>query len=938
MSNQQITADKKKATKYFEQNKFSEAEGVFQKKREDYARNEEWELMLNAANLCHKFHIYLGDYQTVLKEVTILQKEYSSILAEHLFLKKDLLQNLSESHFYLGDYAKSRMYAEEALVIEPGDGIWERLAHAENHRILGKYYWKEGFFYEAIYLYLISLNITIKELKGNHYQVAKLLNLIAVSMLDTGDHLHFKDAIELLKEAKRIHEESKLVSDHMYLGSILSDLGDGYLRVCIAKKEGHKLFSQGEKKCPEFEEIEKNFLREGLRIFEQIYSGERSHRYVATVYKFLSSLYLEEKDFDAEKILQTLQIELDIRVRALGGKKKHPTIAKVFNRRSKVHFRLGNYLEAAKFAHLAIVHLYPEFGEVETESISNVFLLKTPSFKQKSLSNPELLKALRNKTDALLRLFELKKDLALLRSAEESLKLAIVVIERIWNRFHIEESKLLLSKNTRIILELAFETITLLQEHKEHVPDKFIFKIISQSKSLFLLENLSADSIDPEPPVKYGPKNISELKLILTNLISKEKSDLDFHWKKVAPKRTPNRKRINNSEILNRKELKKSLEGQPIPAIIAYFMGEKNLFGILIKKEKGLSIVIQKLNPCPYQNLEKLRKACKKFSRLINVDIRESLVQYAFKGEEENADGTRFEFYKEAFTLYCVLVAPFNLEASSVERLYIIPDEELSTIPFEALITEYEDHLPYHLADYLLYKYTISYHSSITVLHHNHKSDKEEPYLCNSFLNVDTGYINPALFNMVDQDSEGAMVSLFKHYKFKVITLPQKELADKQGLFSKLCDYHIISITAHSRDPEKEPTGIILSEEDEVILTNEDVIKNLNQNSFNPELVVLNSCYTGTGRFLKGEGVQSMSRAFLTKGARNIIYSVIALPRQSALRLLCYFFIFVLEEKLTYGEALQRAKWFLVQDEYLSPKYWAGLILMGNQMGGIRRS
>jgi len=100
----------------------------------------------------------------------------------------------------------------------------------------------------------------------------------------------------------------------------------------------------------------------------------------------------------------------------------------------------------------------------------------------------------------------------------------------------------------------------------------------------------------------------------------------------------------------------------------------------------------------------------------------------------------------------------------------------------------------------------------------------------------------------------------------------------------------------------------------------------------NAELSVLSACNSGKGKYLKGEGVMSLARAFKAAGCPNVVMSLWQANDASTKDLIVSFFKH-LKTGLGKADALRKAK-----EDYLAnaipelkhPYYWAGLVLVGD--------
>ena len=99
------------------------------------------------------------------------------------------------------------------------------------------------------------------------------------------------------------------------------------------------------------------------------------------------------------------------------------------------------------------------------------------------------------------------------------------------------------------------------------------------------------------------------------------------------------------------------------------------------------------------------------------------------------------------------------------------------------------------------------------------------------------------------------------------------------------------------------------------------------------ELAVLSACDTARGRLVRGEGVQSFSRAFLASGARSTVTTLWRVPDEPTREFMKIFYHHV-QQGLPRDEALRRAKLRFIESRALAhPHYWAAFVLTGD---GVR--
>jgi CHAT domain-containing protein len=101
----------------------------------------------------------------------------------------------------------------------------------------------------------------------------------------------------------------------------------------------------------------------------------------------------------------------------------------------------------------------------------------------------------------------------------------------------------------------------------------------------------------------------------------------------------------------------------------------------------------------------------------------------------------------------------------------------------------------------------------------------------------------------------------------------------------------------------------------------------------NAKLVVLASCYSGSGRISNGEGVLSISRSFMYAGSQSVVMSLWAAAHKPTSDILTNFYLNLLKG-MRKDEALRLAKLKYLNDKeniFVHPRFWAGIVVNGNQ-------
>ena len=105
------------------------------------------------------------------------------------------------------------------------------------------------------------------------------------------------------------------------------------------------------------------------------------------------------------------------------------------------------------------------------------------------------------------------------------------------------------------------------------------------------------------------------------------------------------------------------------------------------------------------------------------------------------------------------------------------------------------------------------------------------------------------------------------------------------------------------------------------------------------ELAVLSACETERGRMVRGEGVQSFSRAFLAAGARSAVTTMWRVADAPTAEFMAVFYHH-LQRGLPRDEALRQAKLRFIETHATEadPHFWASFVLTGDGLRPIPRA
>ncbi len=97
------------------------------------------------------------------------------------------------------------------------------------------------------------------------------------------------------------------------------------------------------------------------------------------------------------------------------------------------------------------------------------------------------------------------------------------------------------------------------------------------------------------------------------------------------------------------------------------------------------------------------------------------------------------------------------------------------------------------------------------------------------------------------------------------------------------------------------------------------------------DLVVLSACQTALGKEIRGEGLVSLTRAFMYAGAPRVVASLWQVSDHATAELMRHFYRGILQQQLPPAAALRAAQRQLAGDpRWAAPYYWAGFVLQGD--------
>jgi len=890
------------------------------------------------------------------------------------FLTKN---KISHCYFQMGYYNEALQQGKTTLQQAEkslADTARNKLFIADGYNNLGVFYGAKGNHYQQLKHYTKALALYQQHLKVDDPQIATCYNNIGIVYSKLGD---YNKAIEYQYKGLNLRlqifgeEHADIALSYNNLGSHCLKMGDyvlaqkhyvkalGIWQKTLPAKHPH--LARGHNNVGIIYYHQHNYFQ-ALEHYQQAFNlwkstlGER-HPNIAKVYINIGKVYrhLYEYRFALLYFKQAIEI--------WEGKQgtKHPEIANIYIHIAKCYFQECDYENAAKQYQQAIKSLFFSYNTLDIHD--------NPPLKNYS-SPTLLLEALAGKAKCLVQLYHQQNAIATLLAAHNTYCVASDLIDQIRHSYSAEDSKLNLAQQVKGIYEAAITCCYILTNSTASKPNsdfyykELAFKYSEKSKGLLLFSALK--DTEAKMHANISSTLLTQVRQLQTELAYLDNRIVQEKYKEETQRNTTQLQQWQNQhfdykrayeqlirhleqqypqyyhlkygiEVSGVMELQQFLaKNHPNSQLISYFVGESALYVFTFCKQYYQMLQL----PCPAN-----------FSDLID-SFRESIT-----------DLSRKRYIKLGQDLYKILL-PF-LKQTTANHLYILPDAELNTLPFEALLNVSSAlSTPYIKLPYLINCYSISYHYSATLLQHTYNNHQRTVQLADSYvgfapvykpnisirsnnlLNSESLPINksrpmrdvrldgkryPALIHSEQEVKTIQTHFVAQNYLSKVFT---HSTASKYNFEQHIANYKYIHIAAHHVYNVKKPevSGILFSVDkanpQQAIL----YISDAYHLQLNANLVVLSCCDSGKGKLARGEGMMAINRGFLYAGAANVIFTLFKVYDKASCYLTQHLFQHIIGTQqtatCTYAQALQKAKLQMIQSAS-PPKSWCGFVLIG---------
>ncbi|MHC1708730.1 MAG: CHAT domain-containing protein [Bacteroidales bacterium] len=292
------------------------------------------------------------------------------------------------------------------------------------------------------------------------------------------------------------------------------------------------------------------------------------------------------------------------------------------------------------------------------------------------------------------------------------------------------------------------------------------------------------------------------------------------------------------------------------------------------------------------------------------------------------------DFLNAGYDLYKKLIKPVEPLIRNKE-LIIVPDETLSSIPFEVLLTGQADPMQeFSTLPYLIEKYPIGYAYSANLLFFNYKKFIPEKvrlaafsptYILPAKPSLQEPYLRPLKFA---KEEASAASEFFRGRVF------DGEDATESNFRAVVEKYDILHLAMHAIMDNENPMYSKLAFTRETEGGNDSYLNTyeLFNMKLKARMVVLSACNTGAGTLQKGEGIMSLARGFYYAGCPDVVMTLWPVEDKMSTQLIKDFYTY-LSLGMNKIEALRLAKLNLIRssDPLRShPFFWAGYVNIGD--------
>ena len=391
-----------------------------------------------------------------------------------------------------------------------------------------------------------------------------------------------------------------------------------------------------------------------------------------------------------------------------------------------------------------------------------------------------------------------------------------------------------------------------------------------------------------------------------------------------------NYKYNNNTISIN--TLQESLE--PTQAIIEYYVDQKSIYTISIERD----------------TIQFFTKEKPKNWEVVITDYLKSVSDPKYQHEDSTAL-TFSKFTESSYKIYeHVMKDVVEGLDDNITHLTIIPDEQLNFVQFDNLLMRPAKSKEHYKDLYYLVKHYTSSRAASAYIYNSLKNQprhhKSYRYLgfAPKYMNGNIAFID-SLESIRKERAEyyndlvtrGALVDLpAARQSVKTIASLLSgisfigERATREAFLTKSSEGNIVHFAGHAIVDDQNP------EFSQLLFSHSGIDSQLYASDIydiglDLDLVVLSACNTGSGKLKHGDGVLSLSRAFMYAGCSSLVMSLWSIPDVQTAQLDNSFFEYIKRGERI-DDALRHSKLSFLKNATIKtshPLYWSGITTSG---------
>ncbi len=592
--------------------------------------------------------------------------------------------------------------------------------------------------------------------------------------------------------------------------------------------------------------------------------------------------------------------------------KKHRSIAKAYTKLGDLFLKNKKYTQALNAFHSGMIQAFPRFDKTN--------VLENPSLNEVALESFMMTTA-KGKASSLLNIYFENKQLKYLKAAGDCFDIALSGSSHLNTTFSDDDAKFYLENFNAETLENAiYVNSLLLQETGDYSYFNKAFDLTEQHKSLVLREAIIQNK-------SLNLAGIPDSILVKEQSLQEEVSGLKQKIKEITL--------VNAEQDKSQLETLKSQLGIAQNQYSFLLTALKKSNPIFAKSMQQVShvgvddiqndlldeqtVLLQYQWGEKYIFIFKIYKTSLSLSKIKRTELDGKLDDFLKVLSSRSAqESNRETYYQSAYKLYQQILEPSIVSLDKkVNKLIIVPDGPLSSVPFEALLNK-KYNGSFTGAPYLLHQFEFQYaYSPSLILQEPFEQGKRSGVLAVApvFKDQQRGL---ATLNQSEAEINSIETPALKILKGNQATLAafQAALKNKQ----------ILHLSTHAQANSGELPPRIEFADTSLFLPR------LYSMHIPADLVVLSTCESNLGVYATGEGVMSLSRGFAYAGAESMIASLWAVNESSTAQLFRNYYQQL--KRYSKAKALHHAKLSYLQnselrDRYKAPYYWAGFVFTG---------